>query len=289
MMDYIALLRMNQWVKNLFVLAPVFFALEFLQHERLVAALWAMLTFCLVSSAVYILNDWKDRADDAEHPEKCKRPFASGRVSTVQGMVVGLVLLVAAGVVGFFFVPASLPFITAYLILNINYTLWMRNVALLDITSIALGFVLRVMAGAAAVNVPATHWIILMTFLLALFIALGKRRDDVVALDNGKAHRKSIHGYNRAFVDASMTLMGAVITVSYLLYTLSPEVSTRFGGGPVYGTVLFVLLGLLRYLQLSLVLGKSGNPTSLVYKDRFLQAVIVGWAASFFVLFGFHT
>jgi len=288
MKDWMALLRMNQWIKNLFVLAPVFFAFEFGQCESMLAAFWAMLAFCLGSSAVYILNDWNDRKDDAEHPVKCKRPIASGRVNKTKCIVVCLSLLVGTLMLGWVLVPTSLPYMGAYLILNVNYTLWMRNVALLDVTSIALGFVLRVLAGAAAVMVPATHWIILMTFLLALFIALGKRRDDVVALDHGKAHRRSIYGYNRIFVDASMTLMGAVITVSYLLYTLSADVATRLGGG-VYGTTLFVLLGLLRYLQLALVLGKTGNPTSLVYHDRFLQVVLVGWVTSFFVLFGLNT
>jgi len=285
MQDIGALLRVHQWVKNSFVLAPVFFAFQFRNTDSLVKAFWAMAAFCAVSSTVYILNDWMDRIDDREHPQKKTRPLAAGSVSAVQAWSLFAFLLAVGSVAVCFGAWSAWPFLALYFVNNVNYSLWMRHVALLDIFSIALGFVLRVLAGAAAVHVVASQWIMVITFQLALFIALGKRRDDVLAKDEGHMRRKSIQGYNKAFVDASMVLMGAVIIVSYLLYTLSADVELRFGSTHIYATALFVVLGVFRYMQLALVLHNSGNPTTLVYRDRFLQGVLLCWVASFFLFY----
>jgi 4-hydroxybenzoate polyprenyltransferase len=283
--DFFALLRVSQWVKNTFVLAPVFFAFQFRNNALLLQALFAALAFCAISSAVYILNDWMDRKDDREHPQKKHRPLAAGRVSPAQAWLLFVALLGIGSALIAIGAKDAWPFLVLYFINNVNYSLWMRHVALLDIFSIAAGFVLRVLAGAGAVHVPASPWILVITFLFALFIALGKRRDDVLAKDDGHVRRKSIQGYNKAFVDAAMVLMGGVIIVAYILYTLSADVVLRFGSSHVYATAVFVIMGVFRYLQLALVLHDSGNPTTLVYRDRFLQGTLLCWGASFFVLY----
>jgi 4-hydroxybenzoate polyprenyltransferase len=171
-----------------------------------------------------------------------------------------------------------------YFLLNIAYTLKLKHIAILDIFIIASGFVLRLFAGSSVTEIPLSMWIILMTFLLALFLALAKRRDDVLLSLEGQETRKNIDGYNLEFVNASMVLMAGVVIVSYLMYTISPEVEGRLGTEHLYLTSFFVILGIFRYMQITFVEEDSGSPTKVVIRDKFLKLTILFWLISFIAI-----
>jgi len=169
-----------------------------------------------------------------------------------------------------------------YLVLNLAYSLGLKHVSVLDIFIVSAGYVIRVLIGGAVGNVSVSMWIVIMTFLLALFIALGKRRDDVLIFnESGMKTRKAVDGYTLSFIDSAMMVMAAVNIVSYIMYTVSPGVIAKFHTEKLYVTTLFVLLGILRYLQLTHAEKKSGAPTEVLYKDRFIQLTLIGWILAF--------
>ena len=172
----------------------------------------------------------------------------------------------------------------SYLVLNLIYSFNLKHLAVLDVFCIALGFVLRVYAGGVAAGVVISHWLVALTFLLALFLALGKRRDDLLQTNAGNSVRKSLDGYNLEFVGLAMGVMAAVIIVAYFLYTISPDTIARHGTDQLYLTSFWVILGLLRYFQITLVEERSGSPTIIFLKDTFLQITIIFWLLSFFLL-----
>lgn len=274
------LIRPHQWLKNLFVLAPLFFSFHFTE-ANIVAALLGFLLFSLAASSIYVLNDYFDIEEDRQHPTKCNRPLASGAVTKAQAvlLMVGLWSVVVVG--SYWLNPAFLMIVLGYVFLNVLYSFKLKHVPILDITIIAIGFVLRVFAGAILIAVTPTMWIVLVTFLLALFLALAKRRDDCLLARDGLKTRKNIDGYNLELVNAAMVLMAAVTLVSYIMYTVSPEVVLRFGSDYLYLTSLFVIVGILRYMQITFVEENSGSPTKLLLKDRFLQLTVLGWVMSF--------
>lgn len=275
------LLRIHQWVKNSFLFAPLFFAFNF-EVEKVLALVLGFLVFSLAASAIYILNDYHDIAEDRDHPVKMHRPLASGAVSKRSAVILmGILASVSfcgarALSVEFFLV------LLVYVTLNIAYTFKFKHISILDISIIAAGFILRIYAGATLANITLSMWIILVTFLLALFLALAKRRDDCLLALDGKKTRKNIDGYNLEMVNAAMTLMAGVTVVGYIMYTVSPEVTHRLGTDKLYLTSIFVIIGILRYMQSTFVEQNSGSPTRLVLKDRFLQMVIISWVASYY-------
>jgi 4-hydroxybenzoate polyprenyltransferase len=180
--------------------------------------------------------------------------------------------------------PDFLLILGAYLILNVAYSFFLKHQAIIDVVCLALGFVLRVLAGGVAAAVPVSHWIIIMTFLLALFLALAKRRDDLLLAAEGQSARRSIDGYSLEFVSTSMAVMAAVIIVAYILYTVSPDTIQKHGTDRLYLTGIWVVVGLLRYLQLALVENCTASPTKILLQDRFLQTVLALWILSFFFL-----
>jgi len=277
----ISLFRVQQYIKNLFIFAPMIFAFA-VNGQNLVRSLLAFILFSLTASGVYIINDLLDIEDDRQHPSKKTRPLAAGKISRIQALQWLLILVIPALVFAYIADVRLLIILTVYLVINISYSSGLKHIPILDIFLIAIGYVLRLFAGAAVCDVPLSMWIILMTFLLALFLALGKRREDVLHAQQGREVRRSIGGYNLEFVNASMTLMTGVIIVSYILYTVSGEVITRFGTSNLYLTTGFVIMGLMRYLQITLVEENSGDPTSIVIHDRFLQLIILTWLLTFF-------
>lgn len=279
---FFQLLRIPQYVKNLFVLCPLFFAGKLRQTEILGEALLAALFFGIVSSSVYILNDILDRERDRQHPSKRNRPIANGDIGTARAMGVAL-LLVMTGLAGAFFLDTNAGWtLLVYVVLNLFYSFSWKHIAILDICCIAFGFVLRLIVGSCVSDVALSHWIIIMTFLLALFLALAKRRDDVLLYqrDQVKA-RQVIDGYNLEFLGSAMMVMASVTIVSYLLYCVSPEVRSKPGHENLYLTVVFVVIGIMRYMQQTFVHEKSSSPTRLVLQDRFLQLILVCWIATF--------
>jgi len=274
------LLRPQQWVKNAFVAAPLFFTPAAMSPGAAAKVLAGVAGFCAVSSGVYVLNDYLDRAADRCHPHKRDRPLAAGSVDAraALGLMGGLAV---GGLAGAGLISAGFTLIVAaYLALNVAYSAGLKRLAIIDVMSVALGFVLRVYAGGALIGVEPTVWIVACTMLLALFIALAKRRDDVVkGLD--EEHRESLTGYSRRFLDTSLAVVLSALLVSYLLYTTQPENMARLGTDRLYLTVPFVIAGVLRYLQITLVEERSGAPTTVMLTDRFLLVTVFGWVAAF--------
>ena len=289
MMHYIRLLRPLQWLKNTFVFAPIFFSNHLLEMDYFIPALIIFMSFCLISSSIYCFNDLKDAEADRHHPKKCHRPIASGKVSVKGGYAMMAVCLVGAFALLTLAKSINTPYlyiiIGGYWLMNIAYCLRLKQIAILDVSIIAIGFVMRVLAGGLAVDIWVSHWLVLMTFLVTFFLALSKRNDDYrIYEQTGIKPRVSITGYNKTFINEATAIVGAVTLVCYIMYTMSPEVIERMGTRYVYLTTGWVLAGLLRYLQNMIVFGLSGSPTKSLVKDHFIQFCIFGWLASFFVI-----
>lgn len=288
----VRLLRPQQWVKNLFVFLPAFFDGRIAHTEGFCPSVAVFVLFCLAASAVYCLNDIVDADADRQHPVKRRRPIASGAVSKPvgYGLMAACALLTLGGALtsaawaGVADAVAVTVIMVAYLLLNVLYCLWLKTIAIVDVFIISTGYVLRVMAGGQATSVEPSSWLVLMTFLLALFLAFCKRRDDVVMHEQtGVLARRTVSHYNTAFIDQIITIIASILMVSYIMYTVSPEVSTRFGSRRVYMTAVFVLAGIIRYLQLTIVDDRSGSPTRVLLTDRFIHLCIVGWLLCFAV------
>ncbi len=276
------LLRLRQYVKNVFVFAPLFFALEIGNPILLLNTVVAFVAFSLAASGVYLLNDCLDIAQDREHPSKKRRPIASGLISVRFAIALSALLFTAGGML-----MASLSLLGAgllgtYVLLNVAYSLVLKHVVILDVAVIATGFVLRLLVGAAVTDIELSMWIVVITFLFALFMALAKRRDDVLLfLNTGAKTRKVIDGYNLRFLDSAMAIMASVVIVSYILYTTSAEVIEKLHSSYLYLTALFVILGILRYMQIVFVDEDSGSPTEIFWKDRFIQLILLCWVLAF--------
>lgn len=276
------LARPYQYSKNLFVFIPAFFAFQLTDMQLMTKALVAFIGFCLIASAVYVFNDWVDRYEDAQHPEKQNRPLAAGHIKPSAAFGFLALLLLAGGAASYLVAPSVFLLVLTYLILNLAYTLKLKHVAIVDIAIISSGFVIRLLVGAAATQVDLSRWIIMMTFLLALFLSLAKRRDDVlIYLKTDKKMRKVIDGYNLKFLDASMIMASSIVVVTYILWSISPEVSERLNTENVYLSAVFVVLGILRYMQITFVEEMSGNPSMILLKDRFIQITLLGWVGVF--------
>jgi decaprenyl-phosphate phosphoribosyltransferase len=289
---YLQLARPHQFVKNGFVWLPIFFGGKLGDLWALEQTLIAFVAFCLAAGGVYVLNDLKDIQEDRLHPTKKNRPLACGAIPPRGALIFMAVLLLLATLAGSLLPrPDFLLILGGYLLLNIAYSSFLKHQAIIDVVCVALGFVLRVLAGGAAAAVPISHWIVILTFLLAIFLALAKRRDDLLLGAEGQGVRRAIDGYSLEFVSISMAVMAAVIIVAYILYTVSPDTIQKHGTDQLYLTGFWVVVGLLRYLQLALVDNCTASPTKILLQDRFLQGVLALWILSFFFLlynFGSH-
>ena len=289
MMHYIHLLRPLQWLKNGFVFAPIFFSSNLLRWELFWPTLSVFMAFCLISSAIYCFNDLRDVEADRLHPKKRLRPIASGAVSIKSGYVMMIVCTIGAFALLPFAQSINTPYLylilATYWVMNMAYCLWLKQYALIDVTIIAIGFVMRVLIGGLTTDIWISHWLVLMTFLVTLFLAFTKRNDDYrIYEQTGIKPRVSISGYNKTFINEATAIIASVTLVCYIMYTMSPEVIERMGTRYVYLTSGWVLAGLLRYLQNMIVFGLSGSPTKSLVKDHFIQFCIFGWLASFFVI-----
>lgn len=285
MKAYLQLIRPKDWAKNSFLFIPVFFAGKLFSVDTLINLLGGFLCFSLVASSIYIINDYRDIEDDKIHPVKKTRPLASGTVSKANALII-CILFLAIGFTAAWFIRDKFLFVLIiYFLLNLGYSFGLKTIPILDIIIVAIGFVLRVKAGAVIAVIGLSEWLIIMVFLLALFMALAKRRDDVLLkLSSGTDMRKAVKGYNLEFINVALSLICAVIIVAYFMYTTSPEIVARLQTYRLYYTCLFVLAGVFRYLQLIFVQQNSQSPTKILYKDRFIQAVILLWIMSFYVI-----
>ncbi|HWV69131.1 decaprenyl-phosphate phosphoribosyltransferase [Chitinophaga sp.] len=284
-MKFLTLLRPKHWVKNAFLFIPLFFAGEIFNTSKLLDLAVAFCAFSLIASSIYILNDYRDIEADQQHPVKCKRPLASGSISKPAALALFVICIFAGYALGILVGQKFVFVLSTYFVLNLLYCLGLKDISILDILILSTGFVLRVKAGGVAAKLAISEWLVIMVFLLALFMAIAKRRDDIlIKMDSGKEMRKAAKGYNLDFLNVMLALVSAVIIVSYLMYTISPETQARFHTYRLYYTTLFVIGGLLRYLQITYVENSTGSPTKILYKDRFIQLTILLWVLSFYVL-----
>ena len=279
--SYLRLLRPHQWVKNGFVLAPMIFAGKLLHVPSLILELSAFAVFCLASSGIYAFNDIFDREQDRNHPTKKSRPVAAGDISVPAAAALGTVL-VAAGILGAVFIGRGfLLWLGFYLLLQFGYNIAFRNIVILDILAIALGFVIRAVAGSHAIAVIISPWLILCSLLIALFLGFAKRRQEIVLMGAAATeHRSILREYTVPLLDQLIGIVTAATIVSYAIYTLTPEVTQRLGSRYMILTLPFVLYGIFRYLYLVHVLEKGGSPTKDLLTDTPLLLSIGLWTAA---------
>lgn len=284
-MVYLKLLRPKDWAKNLFLFIPLFFSGEIFNVAKLLNVTEGLIAFCCVASSLYIINDYADIQNDRNHPQKRNRPLASGKANAIIALGLSLALFAAGFLVAYTIGKTFLSLLGIYFSLNIAYTFGLKNVPILDIFIIAIGFSLRIRSGGVISAVDVTIWMNIMVFLLALFMATGKRRDDVLlTLSSGVMMRKAVEGYTLDFLNVLLALISAVMIVSYFMYTISDNVIERHGTNRLYLTSLFVMAGIMRYLQIIYVRVDSGSPTKILYKDRFIQICLVLWMIGFYMI-----
>ncbi len=285
MKNLIRLIRPHQWVKNLVVLLPVFFGGALLHIESVYAGLVTALCYSFAASSIYCLNDIVDVEDDRQHPVKCHRPMASGAISITQGYTLMFLMFVLSMLSTFLLRQSQLEtasVILFYWLLNIAYCLKLKQYAIIDVCVVSFGFVLRILAGGYATSIHLSKWIVLMTFLLMLFLSFAKRRDDVVRMnETGHAPRQNTIRYNLTFINQAITITSSVTLVCYIMYTVSPETIQNFHTDYLYLTSVFVLVGLLRYIQIAVVDKRSGDPTKVMLHDRFMQFVVLAFGLAF--------
>jgi 4-hydroxybenzoate polyprenyltransferase len=282
-LTFVRLLRVKQWTKNAVVFAAFIFALGDRNQNLAAWELWkvclAALAFSLVSSAVYIFNDWRDAPQDRQHPLKRRRPIASGAVGG--GTALGwAAALLAAGLGGAWRLgPGLLAVVGAYLALQVVYTLWLKRIALVDVIVISLGFVLRALAGAVVIQVVISPWLLVCAMLLALFLGLCKRRHEKINLA-GQGTRAALDGYDERLLDLLITMMGTAALVCYSIYTLWPETVDKFGTPWLAATIPFVVFGLFRYMDLVYRQEKGDRPEQILLTDGILLADVALYGLS---------
>jgi 4-hydroxybenzoate polyprenyltransferase len=286
----ISLLRPIQWVKNIVVFGALLFSREFTDLSHVLHTLLAFAVFCVLSSAIYVFNDIADRELDRLHPVKCKRPLAAEQIGVSQATVLGLVLA-AVGIGVALLLPLKfLFFALGFLVLNLGYSWALKKIVIIDVMAIAGSFVIRAAAGAAAIAVPYSSWLIACTFLLALFVGFGKRRHELVTLkSDAVGHRATLSQYSPYFLDQLIGVVTASTVVAYIFYTLSPEVKTKLGVERLELTIPFVLYGIFRYLYLIHQEELGGSPTRLLVSDGPLLLNIGLWFLAVVAIFLFFS
>jgi 4-hydroxybenzoate polyprenyltransferase len=274
MLAAIRLLRPKQWIKNGFVFAPLFFAHVFTQYESWLRSFEAAMAFICVSCVVYIINDIRDIEEDKLHPKKSKRPLAAGEMTVSQALVMAVVIA-AGGAALLTLLPFECMVIVAvYLVLNFFYTLVLKHIALLDIFFIASCYVLRVLMGCYALQVTVSPWIILTTFLLALFLGFGKRYHEM-GFEEYVSNKANLQQYSRPLLDKLVVITGGSALMAYAIYTT--EIAQQLGRVEIVYTLAFVAFGLFRYLQMIYVYDQGGEPESVILKDRWQLVNVLLW------------
>jgi 4-hydroxybenzoate polyprenyltransferase len=284
-LDLLLSLRPAQWTKNLLVFAGLLFGRRLFDPASVVEAVSAFAVFCALSGAVYLVNDVADRDSDRLHPLKSQRPIASGALAVPVAIGAALALgsgaLASAWVIG----PAFAAVAAAYLALQVLYSFPLKHIVIIDVLTIAIGFVLRAVGGAVAVHVEISHWLLVCTILLALFIALAKRRHEIVLLaSDATTHRPILGEYTPYLLDQMIGVVTASTLISYIFYTISPETQAKFGTAWLGLTIPFPLYGIFRYLYLVHQREGGGSPADLLLTDRPLLACVALWALTVAVI-----
>jgi 4-hydroxybenzoate polyprenyltransferase len=283
--DLLQSLRPGQWSKNLFVFAALIFSRAALIRPSALCAIGAFLVFCALSGSMYLVNDVHDRTEDQRHPLKKLRPIAAGRFAPAGAVAWAAVLAAAALAAAVALRPLFGGVAAVYLGLMLMYTFKLKNVVILDVFLIAAGFVLRVVAGGVAIGVTLSSWLIICTTLLALFVALGKRRHEIVCLEADAArHRSVLKDYSPYLLDQMIAVVTASTVMAYVLYTVSEETVRKFGTTDLILTTPFVLYGIFRYLYLVHQKGQGGSPEESIVRDKPLAGAILLWIVSVAVI-----
>lgn len=276
-------MRPFQWIKNFLVFAALFFQPEVQGPRPVIRVIVAFVAFCLVSSTVYIFNDIFDRESDRLHPEKSLRPISSGALDVVTAAWAAVVFLVLGMGMGLRLGTGFLTIAGMYLCLNIAYSAYLKNVVILDSFLIAMGFVLRIVAGAEVIHAPISFWIVLCTILASLFLTFSKRRHELTSMKNAHEHRLSLTGYDPYFLDQMIAVVTAGTVIAYALWTRDPETIGKFGNHLTY-TIPFVCYGVFRYLYIVHRKGLGGDPTQLFLTDIPLILDMILWAIAMAVV-----
>lgn len=286
---YFELLRIKSWVKNGFLFLPLVFALKLLEQDLFISVVIAFFSFSFCSSFIYIINDVLDAKADALHPRKKNRPIPSEKISSRLALMIGVgCLAVSFGLVFSFAISVFFSYVLlCYLFLNVAYVLVLKNIHLIELFVVAINFVLRVLAGCFVINVAPSNWILVVTFFLSLLLVLVKRRAELVVLGtNAAAHRKVLKYYSEGFLDKLILIAATITITAYILYSIDPKVTFLLKTNSLIYTSVFVVIGVFRFVQLSE--GKEfegeGDPTTLLFKDRFTQLVLLAWLISLFLL-----
>lgn len=278
-------MRLRQWIKNGFVFFALIFDKQLFQAEPFLRTLAGFFLFCLISSAVYVVNDIADIEADRIHPEKRHRPLASGKLPVSAALAAAVILALAALAFGYWLTPAFAGVLTAYFVINLLYSRWLKHIPILDVLIIAAGFVLRVAAGVTLITVERfSPWLYMITVLFSLYLGLGKRRAEISLLAQGAgAHRKVLDGYTLPLLDQYITIVSGTTIVAYSLYTFSaPNLPENHS---MMLTIPFVVYGIFRYLQLIQVGNAGGSPEEVALTDRPLQATVLLWGLAVIAIF----
>lgn len=271
-------LRVYQWSKNLVVFGALVFAQELHRPEQFLKSIAAFLVLCAGSSAIYLLNDLIDIEKDRQHPEKRRRPIASGALSVWVAAAMMLTLGGGATAAGFALHPKFGVSVLVFIALNLTYSLMLKHIMLVDVLTIAISFVIRGIAGALVLDVKFSNWLVVCTLFLALFLALGKRRREIGVLEEEAIkHREVLGHYTVPYLDALMVVLAGTTLLTYTIYTCSPEVEQRFGTDKLYVTLPFVVYGLFRYLYLVHHKSGGGDPSRTLVRDVPLLATVLLW------------
>lgn len=271
-------MRPREWIKNAFLFAPLLFSRNILHEELDLKSACGFAIFCLAASGVYLINDICDREDDRSHPEKRHRPIAAGLIPVALAGASAVVMLITAAVGGFALGAAFGLVTIAYIVVVVAYSKWLKHVVIVDVFAIAAGFVIRVAAGAVVIDVEMSHWLIICTILLALFLGLSKRRHELVSVSgDGRLHRRVLAEYDPLFLDMMIGIVTSATVIAYALYTVSQETIQRFHTDRLLLTVPFVLYGIFRYLYLVYHKNFGGDPSRVLVSDGPLLISIVLW------------
>jgi HAD superfamily hydrolase (TIGR01490 family) len=279
--DFVKLMRPHQWVKNAFVFVGILFGHAWRVPELVVAAMLAAAGFSLVSSAIYILNDFADRERDRLHPKKRQRPLASGRVTPRAALTVAAALALVGGALALTASPVVLAIVTGYALMNVAYSFGLKNLVILDVFIIAAGFLLRILAGTAGLGIAPSKWLLVCSFFLTLFLGFTKRRSELLIVTSDYiTHRKALLHYNPALLDKMIGVCACAALMSYSLYTMSPETERMHGTQNLIYTIPFVAYGMFRYLYLLHAKHAGGDTSRDLARDGHLAVTVVLWLAT---------
>jgi len=287
MNKWLNLIRINNWLKNLFVIAPLVFSLKIYDLTSIYNSFFAFISFCFLSSSLYIINDIIDIEKDREHPRKCNRPLTKGIISIKAGLFVALIFFITSIIISLYINTNFIIIILFYITNTLLYSIWLKNINILELILVSLNFVIRIIGGCVSISVVPSHWIIIITFFIALFLTLIKRKSEIKTIPNSYiVHRNVLKNYTIPILDKYIYISATIVVFGYILYSIDNHVITTFNTHNLIYTSIFVVIGIFRFIQLSEIntYNDEGDPTTLIIYDKFLQITILMWLLSIFAI-----